>query len=36
MLPNEFLDIRNTVRNWGRWSDDDRLGTLNFLTDEVV
>ncbi|MGI9602132.1 MAG: cyclase family protein [Acidimicrobiales bacterium] len=36
MLPNEFLAIRDTVRNWGRWGDDDRLGTLNFLTDEVV
>lgn len=24
------------VNNWGRWGDDDRLGTLNFITDEVV
>ncbi len=22
--------------NWGRWGDDDELGTLNFITDEVV
>ncbi|MDH3704538.1 MAG: cyclase family protein [Acidimicrobiia bacterium] len=36
MLPKEFLDIRDTVRNWGRWGADDRLGTLNLLTDEVV
>ncbi|NNE73191.1 MAG: cyclase family protein [Acidimicrobiales bacterium] len=35
-LPQEFLDIQAQVRNWGRWGDDDRLGTLNFLTDEVV
>ena len=24
------------VRNWGRWGDDDRLGTLNLLTDDAV
>lgn len=22
------------VRNWGRWGDDDQLGTLNFITPE--
>jgi hypothetical protein len=21
---------------WGRWGPDDQLGTLNFLTDDVV
>ncbi len=35
-LPQEFLDTRNKVRNWGRWGDDDVLGTLNLLTDEAV
>ncbi len=24
-----------TCRNWGRWGEDDRLGTLNHLTDEM-
>lgn len=24
------------MNNWGRWGDDDRLGTLNFITDDVV
>jgi kynurenine formamidase len=24
------------VNNWGRWGDDDQLGTLNFITDEQV
>jgi kynurenine formamidase len=30
------IDIANQVRNWGRWGDDDQIGTINFLTDEVV
>ena len=31
-LPEGFLEISNRVRNWGRWGDDDQLGTLNFIT----
>lgn len=31
-----FHEIAAEVRNWGRWGDDDRLGTLNLVTDEVV
>lgn len=31
-----FHEISNEVRNWGRWGDDDRLGTLNLLTDDAV
>ena len=23
-------------RNWGRWGDDDEIGTLNFITPEKV
>ena len=23
------------VSNWGRWGDDDELGTLNHITDDV-
>jgi kynurenine formamidase len=30
-----FAAIAATVNNWGRWGDDDQLGTLNFVTDEV-
>lgn len=26
-----YLEIASTVRNWGRWGSDDRLGTLNLL-----
>jgi len=31
-----FYEIRDRVRNWGRWGDDDQLGTLNLITDEIV
>lgn len=31
-----IAEIAARVNNWGRWGDDDRLGTLNFITDEVV
>jgi hypothetical protein len=24
-----------SLSNWGRWGDDDRIGTLNLITDEV-
>ncbi|OSC31224.1 cyclase [Mycobacterium vulneris] len=32
-------DFRRTARdvsNWGRWGDDDELGTLNFITEEKI
>src|SRR5579863_10785952 len=32
---DQFTTIAAKVRNWGRWGDDDQLGTLNFITDEV-
>ena len=32
---DEFADIAARVRNWGRWGDDDQLGTLNLIDDEV-
>ncbi len=35
-LPQQFLDLRDNVRNWGRWGDDDVLGTLNLITDAAV
>lgn len=34
--PQIVLDVAARVRNWGRWGADDEIGTLNFLTDEVV
>jgi len=34
--PQAVLDVAAQVRNWGRWGNDDQIGTLNFITDEVV
>ncbi len=33
---NDFRRVGDEVRNWGRWGDDDELGTLNFITAEKV
>ena len=32
----EFDEIYESVKNWGRWGPDDELGTLNFITPETV
>jgi kynurenine formamidase len=32
----EFEQIFESVKNWGRWGPDDELGTLNFITPETV
>jgi kynurenine formamidase len=35
-LPPEVKELAARVRNWGRWGDDDEIGTLNLITDAVV
>ncbi|MDB3856256.1 cyclase family protein [Halieaceae bacterium] len=35
-FPAEFYEIAKRVNNWGRWGDEDELGTVNFITDEHV
>ena len=32
----EFEAIFESVKNWGRWGDDDVMGTLNLITPEHV
>src|ERR1700758_4198624 len=32
----DFRRVAHDVCNWGRWGDDDELGTLNFITAEKV
>jgi kynurenine formamidase len=32
---DEYASWRTKFSNWGRWGDDDELGTLNFVTPEV-
>ena len=34
--PEEFHRSAARVRNWGRWGEDDELGTLNLITDAKV
>ncbi|HVX19938.1 MAG TPA: cyclase family protein [Acidimicrobiales bacterium] len=34
-VPDRFADIAARVRNWGRWGDDDQLGTLNLVDDDA-
>ncbi|MCO8270314.1 cyclase family protein [Actinoplanes sp. TRM 88003] len=31
----DVLGYFETLSNWGRWGDNDQLGTLNLITDEV-
>jgi kynurenine formamidase len=35
-LPDEFTELAARVRNWGRWGDDDELGTLNLIDAAAV
>lgn len=32
----DFRSASKRVSNWGRWGEDDQLGTLNFITPEKV
>ncbi len=32
---DEVLEYFRTLSNWGRWGDDDELGTLNHITDDA-
>lgn len=35
-LPPELRQLAAEVSNWGRWGDDDELGTLNLIDDVAV
>ncbi|MGQ0831652.1 MAG: cyclase family protein [Microthrixaceae bacterium] len=35
-LPDHLRALAAEVSNWGRWGDDDELGTLNLLDDAAV
>ena len=34
-IPSEeqVIEWMDTLSNWGRWGDDDQLGTVNLITD---
>jgi len=33
---SDWRRVAEKVRNWGRWGDDDQLGTLNHITPEAI
>ncbi len=33
---DELRELSDRVRNWGRWGDDDQIGTANLITDEAT
>ncbi|MFJ9367573.1 cyclase family protein [Nocardia sp. NPDC101769] len=35
-VTEEWRKVAERVRNWGRWGDDDQLGTLNLLTPDRI
>jgi kynurenine formamidase len=35
-LPDDLRALATSVSNWGRWGDDDELGTLNLIDEAAV
>ena len=35
-LDDDFVQLAARVRNWGRWGDDDELGTLNLIDAAAI
>lgn len=35
-LPDWFVELAASLRQWGRWGDDDQLGTLNLIDGDAV
>jgi len=35
-MADDWRDMAEQVRNWGRWGENDELGTLNYITSERV
>ena len=35
-VSEDFRSLGARVRNWGRWGDDDEMGTLNFVTPDKL
>ena len=33
---DDFRQMGKRLSNWGRWGEDDRIGTLNFITPETL
>jgi len=35
-LPAEWAELADSVRNWGRWGDDDERGTANLIDGDAL
>ena len=35
-MPENWREVANRVRNWGKWGDSDQIGTLNYITPEKI
>ncbi|PQP23415.1 cyclase family protein [Rhodococcus opacus] len=35
-MTDDWRQVADRVRNWGRWGADDQLGTLNYITQEKI
>ena len=35
-VPDELRAVAHDVSNWGKWGDDDELGTLNYITPDHI
>ena len=31
-MPENWREVAQRVRNWGKWGDSDQIGTLNYIT----
>lgn len=36
VLTDEFLALTDRLSNWGRWGEDDQLGTVNLITPDAI
>lgn len=34
--PQDFHNVAERIRNWGKWGPDDELGTLNYITPDKL
>ena len=35
-LPVEMAAVASVVSNWGKWGEEDELGTLNYITPDHI
>jgi len=35
-MSDNWREVAERVRNWGKWGDSDQIGTLNYITPEKI